>query len=168
MRSPARRRCAGSGSQESGARGASIRGPGARGTAGRTRRPTSPACRGGSTRDSPVPESAAAQRRVLPASPPLGFFLDDGHGHADQAVELFGAGLGKDAFAPRTLAPPECVEKASEEREQRDALQLDVPAAMARCALPTGAGGAAMAGAPLVLREGGADLCHSCVDIGER
>src|SRR3989454_12576647 len=130
--SPVRRQRAGLASRACGGRGAFLPVPGVRGTAGRTPRPTSPACRGGNTRDSPVPESAAAQRRVLPASPPLGFFLDDGHGHADQAVELFGAGLGKEAFAPRTLAPPECVEKASEEGEQRDALQLHVPEEIAR------------------------------------
>jgi len=38
---------------------------------------------------------------VLLASPPLGFFLDDRHGDAHQAIELVGAGLGKQTFAPR-------------------------------------------------------------------
>src|SRR3989442_4088630 len=39
----------------------------ARGTAGHTRRPTSPACRGGNTRGSPARESAAARRRAPPS-----------------------------------------------------------------------------------------------------
>src|SRR5712692_11072654 len=122
--SPVRRRRAGWGSRGCEGRGALLRAPGARGTAGRTPRPTSPACRGGNTRDSPVPESAAAQRRVLPASPPLGFFLNDRHGHADQAVELVGAGLGKESLAPRAFPLTERVQQPAHEREEGDALQL--------------------------------------------
>src|SRR6267378_4312910 len=124
MRSPVRRPPAAWGSRAYGGRGASLRAPGARGTAGRTRRPTSRACRGGNTSGSPVPESAAAQRRVLPASPPFGFFLDDCHGHVDQAVQLLGAGLGKEAFAPRAFPRPERVQEPPHEREEGDPLEL--------------------------------------------
>jgi len=72
-------------------------------------------------RDSRVPESAAAPRRVPPA---LGFFLDDGHGHADQPVDLLGAGFGEKPFTPRAFALTERIEQAAQEREQGDALQL--------------------------------------------
>src|SRR6266566_7008423 len=155
--SPVRRRRAGWASPGCGGRGAFLPAPGARGTAGRTRRPTSPACRGGNTRDWHVPESAAAQRRVLPASPPLGFFLDDGHGDADQAVELLGAGLGQEAFAPGALAPAERIEQAPEEGEQRDALQLHVPEEIARLVLALGQALVAVGVAQALRGEGGND-----------
>src|SRR5690349_1941122 len=83
-------------------------------------------------RDSPAREYAAARRRVLPASPALGFFLDHSHRDAHEAVDLLGARSREEAFAPRALALAERIEQPAQEREQRDALQLHALQLLAR------------------------------------
>src|SRR5947207_15130007 len=132
MRLPVRRPRAAWESRASGARDVFPRAPGVRGTADRTRRPTSPACRGGNTRGSPAPESAAIRRRGMLPSPSLGFFLDHGHGDADQPVQLIGARFGKESLTPCPPALAERVAQAAHEREQRHALDLHAATLLCR------------------------------------
>src|SRR5213075_2802954 len=74
-------------------------------TAGRTRRPRSPACRVRSRRGWRAREVAAARRLVRRSpSPSFGFFLNHGHGHTHQPVELLRAGAREQPFRPRALA----------------------------------------------------------------
>src|SRR6266550_123095 len=158
MRLPARRPRAAWESRASGARDVSPRAPGVRGTADRTRRPTSPACRGGNTRGSPAPESAASRRRGMLPSPSLGFFLDHGHGDADQPVQLIGARFGKESFAPCPLALAERVEQAAHEREQRHALELHATQLLSRFLLALRQAFVAVCVAETLRRERSDDL----------